>query len=283
MTNKVALIIGGNSGVGKKTAQDLTQKNYRILIVGRNEQKGKQVVQQLNQLNSNSQVFFLQADLSTKAAVNDLAKRLADLVDHIDVLVSSVGILEETQVLTEEGYDQNFVLNYLAHFWLINALLPLLKKSSQGRILLVGALPIIIRHLKVQVPQPVPSKEGYSGMVITGQALAGRLLLTKKLSKRLQDTKVTVNIFHPGNIPDSDYGSTSSSLFLNLMGSLLAKLSKKNRSIGAQQPILNLPKQVVNSLMNRVNLSHFRANFLKKWLINGGLLVKAYKSSYDKI
>ncbi|BCA85933.1 hypothetical protein EsVE80_14560 [Enterococcus saigonensis] len=116
MVDKIAVIIGGNSGVGKKMAQDLIQKNYRIIIVGRNERKGEAVVQQLKQLNSTSQGSFLQADLSTKVAIADFAEQVADLVDHIDVLVSTMGILQETQVLTEEGYDQNFVLNYLAHF-----------------------------------------------------------------------------------------------------------------------------------------------------------------------
>lgn len=234
MVDKIAVIIGGNSGVGKKTAQYLIQKNYRIIIVGRNERKGEEVVQQLKQLNSTSQVSFLQADLSTKTAVADFAEQVADLVDHIDVLVSSMGVMQEAQVLTEDGYDQNFVLNYLAHFWVISALLPFLKKASQGRILLVGALPIIVRHLKVAAPQPVPSTENYSGMAITGQAVSGRLLLTQKLSKILQGTNVTINIFHPGNVPDSSYGAASSSFLLTFMGSLLARLSKKNPSIGAQ-------------------------------------------------
>ncbi|MGX7176535.1 hypothetical protein [Enterococcus saigonensis] len=46
-------------------------------------------------------------------------------------------------------------------------------------------MPIIVRHLKVAAPQPVPSADNYSGMGITGQAVAGRLLLTQKLAKIL--------------------------------------------------------------------------------------------------
>ena len=133
MTNKkIALIIGGNSGVGKKTAQDLAQENYRIMIVARNREKGEQVVQQLQQTTRNSDISFIQADLSTKEAVTKLSRVLSENVDHVDVLVSSIGIMQPTQQLTKDGYDQNFVLNYLTHFWLINALLPLVKKSRSG-------------------------------------------------------------------------------------------------------------------------------------------------------
>lgn len=125
MVDKIVVIIGGNSGVGKKTAQDLIQKNYRIIIVGQNERKGEEVIHQLKRLSSTSQVSFLQANLSTKVAITKFAERVSKLVDHIDVLISTMGILQTRQVLTEDGYDRNFVINYLAHFWLINALLPL--------------------------------------------------------------------------------------------------------------------------------------------------------------
>lgn len=72
MENKIAVIVGRTSGVGKKTAQDLIQKNYQIIIVGRNERKREEVVRQLKQLNSASNVTFLQEDLITKAAVSEL-------------------------------------------------------------------------------------------------------------------------------------------------------------------------------------------------------------------
>lgn len=84
---------------------------------------------------------------------------------------------------------------------------------------------IILIHLKVVAPQPVLSADNYSGMVISGQVVAGRLLLTQKLSKVLKGTKVTVNILYPGNIPDSSYGVGSSSFQKKCLitGDLLVK------------------------------------------------------------
>ena len=92
---------------------------------------------------------------------------------------------------------------------------------------MVGALPVIVRRLKINPPQPVPSAENYSGMKVTGDTLGGRILLTQKLAHLLKETSVTVNIFHPGNIPDSSYGTESSGLLLKIIGPLFARLSKK--------------------------------------------------------
>ncbi|MCF7523453.1 hypothetical protein L3X07_09740 [Levilactobacillus brevis] len=71
----------------------------------------------------NSDTQFIAADLTTESAVTFLASQLALRLDRIDILVSFLGVLTTDQQLTPDGYDQSFVLNYLTHFWLINALL----------------------------------------------------------------------------------------------------------------------------------------------------------------
>ena len=70
MTNKkVAVIIGGNSGVGKRTALDLARQDVNIIIVARNTNKGQQVVQSIRQQTGNSDIQFIAADLTTESAV----------------------------------------------------------------------------------------------------------------------------------------------------------------------------------------------------------------------
>lgn len=232
--NKVALIAGGNSGVGKRTAIDLAKQNIQIIIVARNAVKGEQAVKEIQNESNNTNVHFMAADLSTQSNVNDFISQLAKVIDHLDILVSSLGIMLPSQQLTQDGYDQNFVLNYLSHFWLINALIPYLQKAAQGRILLIGALPMLIKRLTITSPQPITKSDNYSSMAVTSEALLGRILLTQKLSQTLTGTNITINIFHPGNVPDSNYGSEETSWLLKMIGPLLAQFSKKNQPIGAQ-------------------------------------------------
>lgn len=91
MTNKkVAVIIGGNSGVGKRTALDLARQDVNIIIVARNTNKGQQVVQSIRQQTGNSDIQFIAADLTTESAVASLASQLSLRLDRIDILVSSL-------------------------------------------------------------------------------------------------------------------------------------------------------------------------------------------------
>lgn len=242
MTQKIALIAGGSSGVGKRTAIDLAKRHIRVIIVARNANKCQQAVAEIKKTSGNSAISYLNADLSTKQNIIDLGVHLTQELDHLDILVSSFGILRPEQHLTADGYDQNFVLNYLGHFCLINALLPLLKKSIQGRILLIGALPLLVKRLQPSLPQPVPNPTKYNGMNVVSKALLGRILLTQSLAHQLQDTNVTINIFHPGSVPDSNYGSENISRLLQLVGPIMARLSKQNQPIGAQlatDPVLS--------------------------------------------
>lgn len=234
MQSKLAVIIGGTSGVGKQTAIDLANQNYHVIIVGSRADKGRQAQADISQATGNQAVQLALADLSTKTGVQQFAHQLAAMTDHIDILLNSIGVMLPERHLSADGYDLNLVLNYLTHFWIIQALLPLLKHSDQARILLVGALPFVINHAKVSLPDfDAPATSKYNAMTVTAQATAARVLLTLALSERLTATNVTINIFHPGYVPDSNFGA-GGSWVSRLAGRILGEsFSRKNSPIGA--------------------------------------------------
>lgn len=234
MQSKLAVIIGGTSGVGKHTAIDLANQNYHVIIVGSRADKGRQAQADISQATGNQAVQLALADLSTKTGVQQFAHQLASMTDHIDILLNSIGVMLPERHLSADGYDLNLVLNYLTHFWTIQALLPLLKHSDQARILLVGALPFVINHAKVSLPDfDAQATSKYNAMTVTAQATATRVLLTLALSERLTATNVTINIFHPGYVPDSNFGA-GGSWVSRLAGRILGEsFSRKNSPIGA--------------------------------------------------
>lgn len=234
MQSKLAVIIGGTSGVGKHTAIDLANQNYHVIIVGSRADKGRQAQADISQATGNQAVQLALADLSTKTGVQQFAHQLAAMTDYIDILLNSIGVMLPERHLSADGYDLNLVLNYLTHFWTIQALLPLLKHSDQARILLVGALPFVINHAKVSLPDfDAPATSKYNAMTVTAQATAARVLLTLALGERLSATNVTINIFHPGYVPDSNFGA-GGSWVSRLAGRILGEsFSRKNSPIGA--------------------------------------------------
>lgn len=274
--NKIAIISGGTSGVGKKTALDLAKKNIQIIVLGRNKEKGMRAKNEITKASGNDNVEFYPIDLCSLNEIQKLRSYLETKYDHIDILVSAAGIILNDLKLTKEGYDQNFVINYLAHFWMINEIIPLLKNSDQGRILLVGAIPFVINHSNVELPKLERDKK-YRGFKIVGESLVLRVLLTIALSEKLKDTNITANIFHPGYVTDSNFGADRS-WFAKLVGSIIGTLfSKKNAQIGmelALDPTLsNTSGQLFNEKREIIPLSsnynkalvdrlwHFSLNF----------------------
>ncbi|MFT8317398.1 MAG: SDR family NAD(P)-dependent oxidoreductase [Sporolactobacillus sp.] len=223
--NKMAVISGGTSGVGKRTAIDLAKKKIKIIILGRNKERGNLAKNEIIVESDNPNIEFYSIDLGCKNEIIKFIRYLETNHDHVDILVSAAGGISSDLKLTKAGYDQNFVINYLAHFWLIKEMIPLLKKSEQGRILIVGAIPAVINHSTVALPK-LERKPRYRGLKIVQESLVSRVLLTIALSEKLKDTTITANVFHPGYVPDSGYGANSS-WFSKLIGKVAGLFSKK--------------------------------------------------------
>ena len=228
---KVAVISGGTSGVGKKTAQDLANRGIHVILLGRNVQKGQAVKEKMIATSGNHNIDFLPVDLTCKDEITKAVHYLTSRFPVIDILVNAAGVLLPERIETKDGYDQNFVTNYLAHYQLTSGLLQSLNKAKQGRILFVGALPFAINHSMVKLPS-IESRKPYKSFTVVQEALVARVLLTKALTNHLKETNVTANIFHPGYITDSDYGAGQSKS-VQLLGKLMGNFSLKNPTIGA--------------------------------------------------
>jgi len=230
---KIAIVAGGTSGVGKRTAIDLAKKHVHVIIIGSNLQKGTLVRQEIINEIPDANLELIQADLSRRENVTQLAIQLTNQLDHLDILVTTLGGLFPKYQETVDRLDLNTVINYWSHYWLITALQPLLAQSVQGRVLVVGALPAIINSVTPHLPNIHPQQTHYNSTVVSGETLMARVLLVIGLANQWQDTSITINLFHPGNIPDSGYGSDSSWWF-KLLGQILAHFSTKNSDVGSR-------------------------------------------------
>ncbi|OEL00926.1 hypothetical protein AST12_10230 [Staphylococcus succinus] len=234
---KIAVITGGTSGVGKKTAMDLARQGMTIVLIGRSEKKGKQAVEEITQLTGNANITFYSVDLTNKEAVDKFSSEILEKVEKIDVLVNAAGALMKKSALTKDGYNKNYVVNYLGHFWLTENLLILLKNAEQGRILTVGGLPVLVNRGLVRLPSIEDLRNSKNNMI--KQALTSKVLYTLALSEKLRGTSVTANIFHPGFVTDSNYAMPTSAVgnfmykvFGRILTYTFSMLSQPNPEIG---------------------------------------------------
>jgi len=138
MHDRNVLITGGTSGIGKATAHQLAHLGASLLIVGRNPGKGEAAVAEINAGCGRQAARFLEADLSLTREVRSTADLVRHTLDHLDVLIHSAGAFPTRRVLTDEGHEMSFAVQYLARFHLTNELSSLLETAPHPQVLVVA-------------------------------------------------------------------------------------------------------------------------------------------------
>jgi NAD(P)-dependent dehydrogenase (short-subunit alcohol dehydrogenase family) len=194
MKNKIILITGGNSGIGKATAIGLAKLGATVVIACRNKEKGMQAVADIKKASGNQNVELLLMDLASQRSVRAAAEEFRSQFKQLHILINNAAVFLKNREVTEDGLEKTFETNYLSHFLLTHLLLDLLKASAPSRIINVGS-----KHFGIKINfDDLQTTKNYSFMKAVGPTKLGMILFSKKLSKELQGTGVTVNSLHPG-------------------------------------------------------------------------------------
>lgn len=211
MKDKIVIITGATSGIGKITAKALAAKGAYLYLPVRNMEKGQKLKEEINTLTGNSQVTLIPCELDSLASIRNFADIFCKAENHLDILINNAGVWMNKRELTKDGFEKNFGVNHLAPFLMTNLLLEHLKKSEQGRIISVSSMAHKFADIDFNNLQ---SEKSYNSFKAYGRSKLANILFVKKLSVLLKDTAVTANCLHPGVV--------ATSLFNNLGG-----LSKK--------------------------------------------------------
>jgi len=130
---KTIFVTGSTDGIGLETARMLVSLGHNVLLHGRNPAKLEKVKRKLSRLSDGGHVESYMADLSCMAAVETLAKAVAENHDRLDVLINNAGIFKIPDPITEDGRDVRFNVNTIAPYLLTQRLLPLL--GAPGRVI----------------------------------------------------------------------------------------------------------------------------------------------------
>ena len=195
MQEKMVVVTGGTHGIGYETARGLALLGASVLLVGRNAPRGVAAVASLQQQTGNTNISFLQADLSSLAEVRRLADQITKQYPHVHVLVNNAGGVNAQRTVTADGLEATFVTNHLAPFLLTNLLLPVLKASTPARVVNVSST----QHRSGRIDfTDLQSERDYDQMRAYRQAKLANLFFTYELARRLNGSNVTVNAADPG-------------------------------------------------------------------------------------
>jgi NAD(P)-dependent dehydrogenase (short-subunit alcohol dehydrogenase family) len=198
MTGRTAVITGGNSGIGKATAEALARLGARVVITSRDPDRGAAAVSDIRRASGNDTVSCVPLDLSRLASVRACATDLLDRLDEIHVLDLNAGGVLSRRIVTEDGFETQFQANHLGHFLLSQLLLDRLRASAPARIVVVSSWGHTQARGGLDFNDLQWVARPYRGSFVYSASKLMNLYFTFELARRLADTGVTVNALHPG-------------------------------------------------------------------------------------
>jgi NAD(P)-dependent dehydrogenase (short-subunit alcohol dehydrogenase family) len=195
LQEKICLVTGSTSGIGKVTARELANRGATVVLVSRSRAKGEATQAEIKQATGNQNVELLVADLSVLEDVRKLATEFQHTHDHLHLLVNNAGCAYPRRTLTPDGFEATLAVNYLAPFLLTELLLDTLKASAPARIINISSA----QHANASIEfDNLQGEKTYGNLRNYNQAKLAVLLWTYQLARRLEGTGITVNALHPG-------------------------------------------------------------------------------------
>jgi retinol dehydrogenase 14 len=219
MGEKVCLITGATSGIGRATAIGLANMGARVVMVGRDRDRGEAALAEIKEKTTNPSVDLMLADLSSQEEIRRLAVEFNETHPRLDVLINDAGLFRSERITTADGLETTFAVNHLAYFLLTNLLLDVLKTSAPSRIVNVSSGD----HTNGTIDfDDLQGEKGYKGPKAYSQSKLANVLFTYELARRLEGTGITANCLHPGGrVPvRTNFGSGVSGVFGVMVRSL---------------------------------------------------------------
>ncbi|WP_032112166.1 SDR family oxidoreductase [Candidatus Paracaedibacter symbiosus] len=198
---KIALITGANRGLGFEIARQLGNLGITVLMTARNQLTADLAASHLTKEGIESYGVIL--DVINQEDISALPDFIEKHFGHLDILVNNAGILlERSSPATFDIFQKTFEVNTFAPYLIATTLLPLLKRSSAGRI--VNQSSILGSITRTSNQEEMDSSFLHPAYNASKTALNS---LTVILARQLAHTRIKVNAVHPGWVK-TDMGST---------------------------------------------------------------------------
>jgi NAD(P)-dependent dehydrogenase (short-subunit alcohol dehydrogenase family) len=191
---QIALVTGSTDGLGREVAYRLAASGAHVIVHGRNRERGAEVVARIEEEGKGSARFY-PADFASIDDVRHLGETLLRDYDRLDLLINNAGISligQRDRLLSADGQELHFAVNYLAGYLLTRMLLPRLRSGAPSRIINVSS--------RAQSPiafDDITLERRYSHRQAYGQSKLAQIMFAIDLAEELKGTGVTAYALHP--------------------------------------------------------------------------------------
>lgn len=196
LTDKVIIVTGANTGIGKETVRTLAKHGAKVIMACRDMKKCEEARTEIVLESRNKYIYCRECDLASQKSIRNFVNQFKKEHSKLHVLINNAGIMRCPKSYTKEGIEMQLGVNHMGHFLLTNLLLDVIKASAPSRIVNLASA----AHSRGKLNVEDFNSEKYNPTDAYAQSKLANVLFTRELARRLQGTGVTVNAVHPGTV-----------------------------------------------------------------------------------
>jgi NAD(P)-dependent dehydrogenase (short-subunit alcohol dehydrogenase family) len=157
LDGKVAVVTGGNGGLGFESSRALAGAGAHLVMAARNGEKASAARERIMSEHPRAIVDIVQLDLASLESVRGAAEAISSRHDAVDILMNNAGVMAMPERRTEDGFEMQFGVNHLGHWTLTARLLGQLLAADAARVVTVTST---AHHFGFPVDPENPNMEG---------------------------------------------------------------------------------------------------------------------------
>ncbi|XP_041449027.1 retinol dehydrogenase 13 isoform X4 [Drosophila obscura] len=126
-TDKVIIVTGSNSGIGKETVRELAKRGATVYMACRDMKKCEEAREEIVLETKNKYVYCRECDLASLDSIRHFVAAFKREQETLNVLINNAGVMRCPRSLTKDGFEMQLGVNHMGHFLLTTLLLDLLK------------------------------------------------------------------------------------------------------------------------------------------------------------
>ncbi|KZT11007.1 NAD-binding protein [Laetiporus sulphureus 93-53] len=132
---RTAVVTGGTGGIGFEVAKTLALAKARVLLLARGSENAEEAISKIRTAAQDSSgalidVTFIECDLGNLKHVKKVGDQIREQEERLDLLICDAGVGVNKYDTSTDGIDRHFAVNHLGHFYLVNRLLPLMRRTA---------------------------------------------------------------------------------------------------------------------------------------------------------
>lgn len=187
LLNQVAIITGGNAGIGKAIASKFAEEGAKVIIFGTNVETGQKTINEIREITQSQTIYFRCVDVSQTQLVDEAIKDVVEEFGVVDILINNAGITADQLLMkmSEQDWDKVLDTNLKSCFNTCKSVVRGMMKAKKGKIINISS---------------VVGLMGNAGQTNYAASKAGIIGFSKALAKELASRNILVNCIAPGFI-----------------------------------------------------------------------------------